>query len=432
MVVVHPSRLSSVALLALAIALAIALALGTTEATFASTPAADPSLPRRMPPGAQVDDPGPSRAIFPDQTLTIRFDHKQHMTRDKLACTSCHPSALTSHLSRDLLTAKPMVCDRCHGSNHADLSRVIAGEKALGACATCHIGYAASDGNRVATLAIPAPNLVFDHQKHAARNIGCARCHGAVEEVGTATREQLPRMRGCLGCHQHPDSAARGDARGSCETCHLATRDSEGARITTAFSSGRLLPPRWMHNAAHDADFLTRHKYVAANDSAFCANCHREDECVACHDGRVRPRSIHPSDYLSMHAVEASLASSRCSSCHREQSFCLSCHQRLGVAMSGPTARSEPGRFHPPKAIWSDAPRRPGHHAMEAIRNLNACVSCHIERDCVACHGGQGVGGGFSPHGPGYGARCASQLRRNPRPCFVCHDPGSETLRRCE
>ena len=81
--------------------------------------------------------------------------------------------------------------------------------------------------------------------------------------------------------------------------------------------------------------------------------------------------------------------------------------------------------------LWSDAPRQPGHHSFEAERNLNACVSCHIERDCVVCHGGQGIGAGFNPHHAGFAAGCATQMRRNPRPCFVCHEPGEAVLATC-
>ena len=75
---------------------------------------------------------------------------------------------------------------------------------------------------------------------------------------------------------------------------------------------------------------------VAANDSQFCANCHKEDFCVGCHDGRVRPRQVHPNDFLNMHAIAARQNSPTCTSCHHEQSFCLGCHQRSGVTMSGP------------------------------------------------------------------------------------------------
>lgn len=409
--------------------------LGAVGVALADGPKAPPTAPTAgadvLPPGAPPDDRGPSVAIYPPQSLTIRFDHEVHTGKLGVACTTCHPGGKTSRAASDVLTPGGATCDGCHGSSHADPNRVAAGPDALGACGTCHLGWREGDGNRVARFSIPPPNLRFDHQKHAARNIGCRQCHGEVQRVGLATRDQLPRMRGCLSCHQHPDPAARGTAKGECETCHLAGGTTEGGRIRTAFPTGKLLPPAWMRNAAHGPDFVARHKFVAANDSQFCASCHKEESCTACHDGRVRPRNLHPADYLSMHAVEARLATSKCTSCHREQSFCLTCHQRLGVSMSGPPGVREAGRFHPPPAIWSDAPRRAGHHAFEAMRNLNACVSCHIERDCVVCHGGRGIGAGFDPHPAGFLAGCASQLRRNPRPCLVCHDPGSAEIGRC-
>ena len=69
-------------------------------------------------------------------------------------------------------------------------------------------------------------------------------------------------------------------------------------------------------------------------------------------------------------------------------------------------------------------------HVSDA-RQLDACVSCHIERDCVQCHGAGGVGGSFNVHPQGFSASCASQMRRNPRPCFVCHDPGDGKLATC-
>src|SRR5262249_4097135 len=147
-------------------------------------------------------------------------------------------------------------------------------------------------------------------------------------------------------CHQMTEAAARGQAKSACETCHVRAEpkaavaanpaNGTGGRIQTLFASGMLKPPRWLHNAGHTPDWIERHKMVAANDSQSGANCHKEDYCTGCHDGRVRPRSVHPNDYISMHPIEARQATQRCTSCHREQSFCLSCHQRVGVSMSGP------------------------------------------------------------------------------------------------
>jgi hypothetical protein len=399
--------------------------------------AAPPPAQRDADPDANAkhDATPPSEAIFPPQTLTIRFDHKLHIERGA-TCATCHAAALSSTKVDDHLTPRPAICDSCHGSDHGSIANVVSGTQAGGACAVCHEGYKDGDGNTVARMDIPRANMVFSHEKHAARNIHCQQCHANVENVGLATRSDLPKMRGCLKCHGMTDAASRGSATSACETCHLpALRNLagvKGGRIRTNFPSGDLLPPRWLHNAAHTPDFIERHQASAASDSQFCATCHHEDFCTGCHDGRVRPRAIHPNDYLNMHAIEARMAMQKCASCHNSQSFCVGCHQRSGVTMSGSSAARESGRFHPPKQVWSDTPRRLGHHSVEAARNLNACASCHVERDCIQCHGASGIGGGFSPHPGGFAAICAAQMRRNPRPCLACHLPGDRQLALCQ
>jgi cytochrome c7-like protein len=421
-------------LLPLAAVLAVvpmALAEGTTTLHGLAPLPDDQPVPHKMlPPGSFDPDDGPSEVIFPTQHVTLRFNHGKHLGKGVgLTCKSCHERAYTSSSPQDSLIPSGTVCDACHSTDHTNVAKVQPGDDAMGQCQYCHLGYNAGDGNRVATLHLPRANMVFDHKAHADRNIGCAQCHGAVDQLELATRDQLPRMRGCFRCHQSPDPASRGDAKSSCDTCHL--RDGAGQRIKTMFASGTLTPPRWLHNSQHGPDFVDRHKWVAADDSQFCANCHKEDFCTDCHDGRVRPRNIHPNDYLNMHAIEARMATEKCRSCHEEQSFCLNCHMRVGVAESSPTGAKDSGRFHPPKSIWSDPPRKMGHHSFEAERNLNQCVSCHTERDCVVCHGALGVGGGFDPHRTGFVGGCSTQFRRNPRPCFVCHEPTDGVLALC-
>jgi hypothetical protein len=41
------------------------------------------------------------------------------------------------------------------------------------------------------------------------------------------------------------------------------------------------------------------------------------------------------------------------------------------------------------------------------------------------------VGGGFDPHKNGFLGGCSTQMRRNPRPCFVCHEPSDPHLAQC-
>ena len=428
------------------LAFATGLSARAPERTWGSAAPVEPeSLPSGLlPPGATAPDPGPSRTIFPPEVLPIRFDHRKHMALPQASCAGCHPGGVTSKVATDRLLPSATRCDECHGTSHADLLAVRAGPSttgAVGTCETCHEGY--KGGNVVAKVKLTPPNLRFDHSVHSTRNIACQQCHGDVGKLGKATRDQMPRMTGCLTCHDSEGPKTRAHpASGACITCHLseaaagrlAPRSAQGASTTvmaTHFSTGTLLPDRGLKGAAHDADFMRRHSSVAASDSQLCANCHKEEYCADCHDGRVRPRTIHPGDYLSMHAVEARQMAQKCQSCHREQSFCLGCHQRLGVSESGPLAGRESARFHPPKAVFSDLPRGPQHHAQEAARNLNACVSCHVERDCVVCHGGKGIGGGFNPHPAGFSASCDRAYGRNPRPCLTCHDLGSAELDRC-
>ncbi|HEY1693480.1 MAG TPA: cytochrome c3 family protein [Polyangiaceae bacterium] len=395
----------------------------------------DQKVPHKLlPPGSFDPDDGPSDVIFPVQHVTLRFNHAKHLSKDVGAtCKTCHTKAFTSGSSQDVLIPKGTTCDACHSTDHGNTNAVKPGDDAMGQCGFCHLGYKPTDGNAVAELSMPRANLVFDHRKHIDHNIGCPQCHGPVDQLELATRDQLPRMRGCFSCHEMSDSASRGTAKSACDTCHLRG-DSTGngpTRIKSMFASGTLTPPRWLHNAEHTPDFIDRHKTVAADDSQFCANCHTENFCTDCHDGRVRPRNIHPNDYLNMHPVEARMEPQKCQSCHQEQSFCLDCHMRVGVSESSPTNAKDSGRFHPPKSIWSDPPMKPGSHGFEAERNLNACVSCHTERDCVACHGALGVGGGFDPHKNGFMGNCASQMRRNPRPCLTCHEPSDPVLGQC-
>ncbi len=373
-----------------------------------------------MPPGSH-ESPVPSDKIFPPQSLTIRFNHKKHVKDLKLSCKSCHAAAYGSELSSDTLLPKPEAsCDACHDVDHSDRTKVTAGKEENGQCAFCHLGENPGVGGRVARLVIPAPNLHMNHKKHLERNIQCAQCHGQVEELELATRDQLPRMAGCLKCHAMP-TPARGEAKGACVTCHLT---EPSGKLLQTFATGELLPPDWLHMAGHTPGWIDRHKTVAAADSAFCANCHKEEDCADCHDGKVRSRKVHPNDWINMHTAAARLDNPRCTSCHQQVSFCGDCHRRVGVARDGPVLNRPSGAsFHPPPSEWSGTPRGANHHAWEAQRNLNQCVACHSERDCASCHAtkGLGGGGGVNPHPSGFLDRCSAAAKQNPRPCLVCH-----------
>ncbi|MEO8798487.1 MAG: cytochrome c3 family protein, partial [Polyangiaceae bacterium] len=110
----------------------------------------DANVPLKwLPPGAFEPDNGPSDVIYPQQTVTLRFNHKLHLGQ-KLTCRTCHAAAYTSASAQDELVPKGTTCDACHGSDHSNLAAVKAGSDAMGKCGFCHQGYKDGDGNAVA------------------------------------------------------------------------------------------------------------------------------------------------------------------------------------------------------------------------------------------------------------------------------------------
>ena len=415
----NPAR-SQPLLLLLACVLAAFVGMTFAPGRAAAGPDAAPAVLRRQSPRDDAD-----AVLYPPQRIALHFDHARH-AKLGTGCVYCHEQATKSRTSGDRLLPPPSRCDACHGSNHDHLDRVTGGTGAAAACSYCHEPRPGRSSTDVERTVLPPANVRFDHAAHTSRGIPCTRCHASVERAGLATTSGLPRMKDCTSCH-----AQGGTAKDGCDVCHVTT---VGGRLKTTFAAGKLLPGRWMHDAEHGPDWVYRHKLVAGADSAACATCHSEEECVDCHDGRVRPRQVHPNDWLGLHSVAARQDEASCTSCHRASSFCITCHQRTGVAMSGPLGDSAArGRFHPPRSVWTDPPRTASHHAWEAQRNITACVSCHSERDCATCHAtaARGGQGGLSPHPMGFAGSCGNAFGRNPRPCLFCHDPSDPSLARC-
>jgi hypothetical protein len=60
--------------------------------------------------------------------------------------------------------------------------------------------------NRVHNLA----NFVyFDHSIHVKKGVGCATCHGQVNEMPLTWQNATLHMEWCLDCHRHPERYVR-------------------------------------------------------------------------------------------------------------------------------------------------------------------------------------------------------------------------------
>ncbi len=356
-----------------------------------------------------ADDTGWSPVVYPAQRLPLVFSHGKHLARGS-TCATCHAAATTSRSAIDNLIPTEAACRACHPIDRNNPTKAVAGAPPA-ACIACHPGF--TPGQPVERVYLTPAPLKFDHAAHA--QAPCQSCHGDMTRVDLATTKQLPTMASCLSCHN------RGAEERRCADCHL-TRI--GGLIETSFEHGSLVPTATGLGDVHGAGFAKDHKQEARQVGSTCTACHDRSECLACHQGVVRPMDFHPGNYVSAHGVEARRGTPDCSACHRAQSFCVACHERTGVGTRGEVGRlaGEPGReLHPPG--WATAGAGPNRHAGEARRNISSCASCHREEDCLECHSAEPGKLNASPHPEGWrsSARCRALDSGNRRMCLRCH-----------
>jgi hypothetical protein len=361
---------------------------------------------------ARAEGDGPSLVVYPPQRIPLTFSHQQHQARG-VACLTCHPTAATSESAVDRLLPGERECARCHPIDRAQLEGTAAGGPPS-RCLACHPGFA--PGQPVARIYVPPPNLKFSHARHA--KLACTGCHGAVVRTDLATRADLPTMESCLTCHDGKSAA------GTCAQCHPT---AVGGLLRTRFFDGEL-KPSGAFGDAHRSGFAGNHGAAARAAGASCKACHGEDDCADCHAGVVRPLEFHAAGYERTHAFDARRGKPDCTACHRQQTYCLGCHERTGVAARGESAfgSADPvQRFHPPG--WTESSSM-GLHGGAARRNLDTCVSCHREEFCLTCHSAQPGAMRASPHPRGWrgSARCRDLQQKNGRMCLRCHVQASE------
>ncbi len=283
-------------------------------------------------------------------------------------------------------------------------------------CGACHSAEALAATDRSTN------GVHFSHSVHNSAQIQCADCHAMVD--GEMSRSS---MTDCTSCHEREGAANR------CDTCHLTQADG---RLKTTFDWGKLKPSaQVLPHMAHGAAFAYQHADAAELDPLSCNECHSEDDCVRCHLTRSTMTAIHPSDYIRLHPVEARHNTQDCSSCHQPVQFCAACHQQAGVSPT-PTLRQFGRRggqrtYHPPGFTGSFGGQAgPNHHRIAARRDLNSCVSCHQEDDCVRCHSTTSPSHWrASPHPPGF--RCGRALEVSILGCLTCHPDRQKLEQRC-
>ncbi|MBJ95452.1 MAG: hypothetical protein CMP23_13400 [Rickettsiales bacterium] len=383
-----------------------------------------------------LPDAAAAKLIYPEQDLPLRFSHRRHLELGA-QCQLCHASSLTSEDVRDHNLPGHEQCGICHLMELPEAGKLYP----PAACDTCHTRFVASALNgtgpaaavvtsaessrpQPAAVVVPPALLRFSHKLHIDGGTPCLTCHAGVPEVDLATRDQLPSMAVCLGCHDGVKAPSE------CTTCHL---QGQGGRFLTDLGRGALVRPqgRFRPDDHHHPRWDREHASAARLAPESCSSCHSPSQCLDCHDSPFPSVDLHPADWVMTHGLDASRRSLDCQACHDRRSFCADCHERAAVTRgSFPGLLGEPQgslRFHP--VGWrGDLGEIPGpeHHSHTARRSLETCDGCHQQSECLECHSF------INPH-PVSWADASGAWRFGQgegRVCSNCHRPGDPALMR--
>ena len=150
-------------------------------------------------PMVYVRTPFSERRGFPiDQP--VQFDHRHHARDDGIDCRFCH-STVESGASAGLPATE--TCMGCH-------AQVWRSSPMLEPVRRAYFSGQPIRWRRVHRL----PDFVyFDHSIHVAKGVGCAECHGRVDEMPYVEQVAPLTMAWCLDCHRDPAPRLRPRAK---------------------------------------------------------------------------------------------------------------------------------------------------------------------------------------------------------------------------
>jgi ferredoxin len=126
----------------------------------------------------------------------VPFSHKHHVSDDGIDCRSCHTSVEQSAFAGIPPT---QTCMNCHTQIWAD-------SPMLEPVRESYRTGRSLEWTRVYNL----PGFVyFDHSIHVSKGVGCATCHGRVDQMPLTARENSLYMEWCLECHREPERFVR-------------------------------------------------------------------------------------------------------------------------------------------------------------------------------------------------------------------------------
>ncbi|HZS37976.1 MAG TPA: cytochrome c3 family protein [Polyangia bacterium] len=141
-------------------------------------------------PMVYVRTPYHQRREFPVEQ-PVQFDHRHHVRDDSIDCLYCHSGA--THTAWAGVPATEL-CMGCHAQVWPDSIQ-------LEPVRRSYFSGRPIEWSRVHAL----PDYVyFNHAIHVNKGVGCATCHGRVDQMAAVYQVATLQMDWCLDCHRDP------------------------------------------------------------------------------------------------------------------------------------------------------------------------------------------------------------------------------------
>ena len=126
----------------------------------------------------------------------VPFSHDHHVGQIGLDCRYCHTSVEKSSFAGMPPTS---TCMNCHSQIWSDSPML---EPVRNSFKTNQ----PLQWTRVHDL---AEFVYFNHSVHVNKGVGCASCHGRVDQMPLMRKANTLQMEWCLNCHRHPERYVR-------------------------------------------------------------------------------------------------------------------------------------------------------------------------------------------------------------------------------
>ena len=126
----------------------------------------------------------------------VPFSHKHHVADDGIDCRYCHTSVEESSFAGIPSTK---ICMNCHTQIWADSPML----------EPVRESWRSGRSLEWARVTSVADFVYFNHSIHVRKGVGCATCHGRVDQMPLLWRVHSLYMEWCLECHRNPERYLR-------------------------------------------------------------------------------------------------------------------------------------------------------------------------------------------------------------------------------